>query len=110
MPKGLFKKNDDFSVISKTIVDLESGKSINSSQTQLQSSSQASSNKCDVAQESPRTRTSQSVLYSDFVKEELERLLARSKARVAVASDDFSDYDRVRYRNWLSSINGDSGA
>ena len=64
------------------------------------------------AQESSRRRTSQSVLYlyAEFVEEELKRLLRRSKARVDAGSDDCSDYDRVRHRNRLSSVNGDSGA
>ena len=41
VPQGLLKKNDDFSAILENIVDLESGKSVNSSETLLQSSSQA---------------------------------------------------------------------
>ena len=52
----------------------------------------------------------QGVLYSDFVKGELQRLLARSKARVDASSESGFHDERVRHRNWLSSINNDSGA
>ena len=50
------------------------------------------------------------IISIDFVKEELKRLLGQSKARADVASENGCDYDRVRHRNWLSSINSDSGA
>jgi len=110
VPQGLFKESDDFSAILKTIVDLESGNSVSSSEAQLQSSSQALLNECDVVLQSPRRRTSQSAPYSDFVREEFKCLLVRRKARADAASESGCDYDRVRYRNWLSSINDDSGA
>ena len=57
-----------------------------------------------------RRRTSQGALYSDFVKGELQRLLARSKARADAAFENGYHDDRARHRNWLSSINNDSGA
>ena len=109
VPQGLFKEND-FSAILKSIVDLESGKNVNSSETQLQSGCQILLSGFEVVQEPSRRRTSQSALYSDFVEEELKRLLMRSKARVDASSEDCNDYDRVRHMNWLSSINQDSGA
>ena len=40
----------------------------------------------------------------------IKHLLRRSKARVDASSDESNNYDRVRHRNWLSSINRDSGA
>ena len=82
MPHGLFnKENDDFSAILKNIVDLENGDIANSREAQLQSSSQDSFDECEASQRMPRRQTSQSVSYSNFVKEELQRLLRRSKAR-----------------------------
>ena len=111
VPEGVFFKEDgDFSAILKSIVDLESGKNVNSSETQLQSGCQILLSGFEVVQEPSRRRTSQSALYSDFVEEELKRLLMRSKARVDASSEDCNDYDRVRHMNWLSSINQDSGA
>jgi len=44
------------------------------------------------------------------MEEELKWFLRRSKARVDASSEDRNDYDRVRHRNWLSSMNQDSGA
>ena len=44
------------------------------------------------------------------MKEELQRLLARAKARVDASYETGYHDERVRYRNWLSSINDDSGA
>ena len=44
------------------------------------------------------------------MKGELQRLLARCKARVDAFSESGYHDERVRYRNWLSSINNDSGA
>ena len=58
----------------------------------------------------PRRQTSQSVSYSDFVKEELQRLLRRSKEGADAAFEYGDDDDRIRHRNWISSINPDSGA
>ena len=63
VPQGLFKENDDFSAILKTIVDLESGNKANSREAHLRSSSQALLDEYDIAQQSPRRRTSQSALY-----------------------------------------------
>ena len=43
------------------------------------------------------------------MKVEFQRLLSRSKARAQAISHPGDDYDRLRYRNWLSLINSDSG-
>ena len=77
VPQGIFKENDDFSAIIKTITDLESGDGANSRPVRLQRSSQGPLNESEVLHQPSRRRTPQSVLYSDFVKEELQRLLRR---------------------------------
>ena len=91
------------------IVDLENGDIANSREAQLQSSSQDPSHERDAPRRRSRRRTSESVLYSDFVKQELQRLLIRSKDGADVAFESGDDNDRMRHRNWLSSINPDSG-
>ena len=106
VPQGIFKENDDFSAIITTIADLES----DSRPVQLQRSSQGPLNESEVLRQPSRRRTPQSVLYSDFVKEELQRLLRRSKANADAALVNDENDDRTRHRNWLSSINVDSGA
>ena len=63
VPQGLFKENDDFSAIIKTIADLESGNIANSREAQLQSSSQDPFDESEVLQQPSRRRTSQSVSY-----------------------------------------------
>ena len=109
VPQGVFKESDCFPAILKTIVDLESSDATAPRETQSQGSSQSPSS-CREGLRSIRSRTSQAVLYSDFVKEELQRLLARAKARVDASYEVGYHHERVRYRNWLSSINDDSGA
>ena len=76
----------------------------------MQSSSQDPFDECEASQRMPRRQTSQSVSYSDFVKEELQRLLRRSKEGADAAFEYGDDDDRIRHRNWISSINPDSGA
>ena len=44
------------------------------------------------------------------MKVEFQRLLTRSKERAQAISQPGDDYDKTRYRNWLSLINGESGA
>ena len=44
------------------------------------------------------------------MKGELQRLLAQAKARVDAPYEVGYHDERLRYRNWLSSINNDSGA
>merc|ERR1711871_1368616 len=78
VPQGVFKENDSFPAIIKTIVDIESGDSVAPRETQLQGGSQDPYARPEDTQPT-RRRTSQGVLYSDFVKEELQRLLVRSK-------------------------------
>ena len=109
VPQGAFKENDSFPAIIKTIVDIESGDSVAPRETQLQGGSQDPYARPEDTQPT-RRRTSQGVLYSDFVKEELQRLLVRSKTRADTAFENGCHDDRVRHRNWLSSINSDSGA
>jgi hypothetical protein len=109
VPQGAFKENDSFPAIIKTIVDIESGDTAATRETQLQGNSQ---DLCAQPESLLPTRrsTSQGALYSDFIKGELQRLLARSKARADAAFENGYHDDRTRHRNWLSSINGDSGA
>ena len=57
-----------------------------------------------------RGRSAQCVLYYDFVKVEFQRLLTRSKNRAQAISQPGDDYDRLRYKNWMSLINDESGA
>ena len=112
VPQGLFKENDDFSAILKTIVDLDSGNVANSREAQLQSSSQDPSHERDAPRRRSRKRTSQSVLYSNFVKAELQRLLSRSEARAqAVTQAGFASPSKsIKYLllnqtfNYCSSI------
>ena len=80
-PQGRFKEDDDFSAILKTIVELEGYDHVASSESQLQSSGHALRHEADVDQRSKRGRSSQGVLYAEFVKEEFKRLLTTSKAR-----------------------------
>ena len=75
----------------------------------MQSSSHVSSEEAGVNQRSKRGRSSQGVLYTDFVKEEFKRLLSSSKARAEAAPCSDHALDEVRYRNWLSVVNPDSG-
>ena len=109
VPQGVFKESDCFPAILKTIVDLESSDAAASRETQSQGSNQDPST-CREGLRSSRRRTSQAVLYSDFVKGELQRLLAQAKARVDASYEVGYHDERLRYRNWLSSINNDSGA
>ena len=95
MPQGRFKENDDFSAILKTIVKLED-------EPQLQSSGHALSDDASVDQRSKRGRSSQGVLYIDFVKEEFKRLLASSKARTEAAP--YNDYAFDKVRSYLTII------
>ena len=44
------------------------------------------------------------------MKVEFQQLLTRSKERAQAISQPGDDYDKTRYRNWLSLINSDSGA
>ena len=71
--RGYFEENDDFSAILKNIVDLESGDIANSREAQLQSSSQDPSHERDAPRHRSGRRTSQSVLYGDFVEVEFQR-------------------------------------
>ena len=50
------------------------------------------------------------ILYNEFIKEELKRLLGRSKSRADAAPNNDSLFHKIRYRNWLSAINASSGA
>ena len=109
VPHGTFKETDGFPAILKTIVDIESGDVATPRETQSQGSSQDFSNCCEGLRLS-RRRTSQGVLYSEFLKGELQRLLTRSKARADAASENGYHDERLRHRTWLSSINDDSGA
>ena len=76
----------------------------------LQGKSNQDPSTCREGLRSSRRRASQAVLYNDFVKGELQRLLAQAKARVDAPYEVGYHDERVRYRNWLSSINNDSGA
>ena len=48
-------------------------------------------------------------MYTEFVKEEFKRLLTTSKARAEAAPRNDYVFHKVRYRNWLSVVNPDSG-
>ena len=75
----------------------------------MQSSSHVLSEEAGVNQRSKRGRSPQGALYSDFVKEEFKRLLSTCKVRAEAAPGGDRVLDRIRYRNWLSVINPDSG-
>ena len=109
VPQGRFKENDDFSAILKTIVELEDYNHVKSSESQLQSSGHDLFHEAAVDQRLKRGRSSQGVLYTEFVKEEFERLLTTSKARAEAAPRNDYAFHKVRYRNWLSVVNPDSG-
>ena len=68
VPQGLFKENDDFSTILKSIDYLENGNLASSREAQLQSSSQDSPQEPDAPRRSATRRSSQCVLHRDFVK------------------------------------------
>ena len=70
----MFKENDDFSAIIKAIVELESGNIAAPREAQLQSSGQDPFDQREGSRPS-RRRSSQSVQYNDFAKEELQRPL-----------------------------------
>ena len=72
VPQGRFKENDDFSAILKTIVELEDYDHVASSESQLQSSGHDLSHEAAVDQRLKRGRSSQGVLYTEFVKEEFK--------------------------------------
>ena len=65
VPQGVFKENDSFPAIIKTIVDIESGDAAAPRETQLQGSSQDPCIRRESLQSS-RRRTSQGAPYSDF--------------------------------------------
>ena len=54
-------------------------------------------------------KTSQAALYAQLIDVEFERLIAATKMQASGARV-YNDLDRVRYRNWTSSINLNSGA
>ena len=110
VPQGTFKENDDFSAILKNIAYLESGNFPSSTEAQLQSSHHDPSQHSNAPGRNVRRRSSQRILYYDFVKLEFQRLLSRSRERAQAISQPGDDYDKIRYRNWLSIINSDSGA
>ena len=64
VPQGIFKENDDFSAILKTIVDLDSDNLANSREAQLQNSSQDSFDECELFQRKYGRQTSQSMFDS----------------------------------------------
>ena len=53
--------------------------------------------------------TSQAVLYAQLIDVEFERLAEVGKMQASGARA-YNDLARVRYRNWISSVNSDSGA
>ncbi len=83
---------------------------VNSGEAQLQSSSQASLHWLNVVQRPRKERSSQGILYNEFIKEELKRLLGRSKSRADAAPNNDFLFHKIRHRNWLSAINASSGA
>ena len=89
VPQGTFKENDDFSAILKNIAYLESGNFPSSTEAQLQSSHHDPSQHSNAPGRNVRRRSSQRILYYDFVKLEFQRLLSRSRER-AQASCAFS--------------------
>ena len=80
-----------------------------SSESQLQSSGHALNHGPEVDQRSRRGRSSQGGLYAEFVKEEFKRLLTTSRAQAEAAPHNDYAFHKVRYRNWLSLVNMDSG-
>ena len=70
--QGRFNEDDDFSAILKTIAALEEHVEVNSGEAQLQSTSQASLHWLNVVQRPKKGRSSQGILYHEFIKEELK--------------------------------------
>ena len=54
-------------------------------------------------------KTSQAALYAQLIDVEFERLTEVGKMQASGARA-YNDLARVRYRNWISSVNSDSGA
>ena len=95
VPHGTFKENDDFSAILKSVAFLESGSLASSREAQLQSSDHDLSQQSHALGRNVRRRSSQRVLYYDFVKLEFQRLLSRSRERAQAISQPGDDYDRI---------------
>ena len=110
-PEGPFGDDDDFSAILKTIAKVEVGEPANQRAAQLQSSPRQSNvdSLYDEVEIKRKRKTAQSALYDDLIKAQFKRLLLKAKAQANDARLPI-DYRKVRYRNWVSSINDESGA
>ena len=99
VPEGFFREGDDLSAIMKKIETIDEKRNTNHQPSQLRREPVALAWK----------KTSQAALYAQLIEVEFERLIAISKTQ---ASGDRAYYNlpRVRFRNWISSINLNSGA
>ena len=98
-PEGFFREDDDLSAIMKTIESIDERRNSSHRPSQLRREPDAPTWK----------KTSQAALYAQLIDVEFERLIAATKMQASGARV-YNDLDRVRYRNWTSSINLNSGA
>ena len=99
VPEGFFREGDDLSAIMKTIESIDERRNANHRPSQLRREPVPLAWK----------KTSQAALYAQLIGVEFERLIEVSKAQ-ASAVRDHNDLARVSYRNWISTINENSGA
>ena len=99
VPEGFFRAGDDLSAIMKTIESIDERRNASHRPSQLRREPVALAWK----------KTSQAALYAQLIGAEFERLIAASKTQASGARA-YNDLARVRYRNWTSSVNLNSGA
>ena len=97
-PEGFFREGDDLSAIMKTIETIDERRNANHCPSQLRREPVALAWK----------KTSQAALYAQLIDVEFARLAEVGKIQASGARA-YNDLARVRYRNWISSINSDSG-
>ena len=98
-PEGFLREGDDLSAIMKTIETIDERRNANHCPSQLRREPVALAWK----------KTSQAALYAQLIDVEFERLAEVGEIQASGARA-YNDLPRVRYRNWISSINSDSGA
>ena len=98
-PEGFFREGDDLSAIMKTIEAIDERRNAVHRPSQMRREPVALAWK----------KTSQAALYAQLIDVEFERLAEVGKMQASGARA-YNDLARVRYRNWISSVNSDSGA
>ena len=109
-PQGLFKEGDDFSAIIKTIDSVDARRLANQRRSQSQNEDRLVLNE-PLPLDCGRSwsKTSQGVLYGQLIETYTQRVLEATKRKANESRDRFS-LANLRYKNWLSLMNSDSGA